>query len=446
MSAPKKIVLALVVLSVLGAAGVLAVRNSRETAAEVRTEIVGSRDLVSTITATGNVRPRRQVNISSDVQGRVVELNVDEGDEVERGQILLRIDPTQSEAVVSRAQATLAQAEAQVSQARTNLAQARRELDRLEGILARDPNLVSRQALEDAQSRVDLQTATLSSVEFGVAQARAGLEEALELRARTTIAAPISGRVTRLNIETGETVVIGTMNNPGSLLLTISDLSAIEAVLRVDETDLPLIALGDSAVVELDAFPGQGFAASVVKIGNSAIQASSGARTSVDFEVILTLLDPPASLRPDLSATADIIVERRVQALSVPIIAVTVRDDTTAVAPGAGAATDGTAGGTTGGTAPAQAPGLTRPSVRSGGSVSSSGVPRREGVFVVRDGKAVWTPITIGITGQDYFEVLSGLAPGDEVISGPFQRIQTLKDGDPVRVSNVGGETPAPAR
>jgi HlyD family secretion protein len=423
MSASRKIVLALVVVVALSVAGVFAVRNSRESGAEVRTELLETRELVSTITATGNVRPRRQVNISSDVQGRVVELNVDEGDEVELGRILLRIDPTQSEAVVSRSRATLAQAEAQVTQAQTNLTQSLRELERLQGILARDPNLVSRQALEDAQSRVELQRATLSSVEYGVAQARAGLEEALELRSRTTIAAPISGRVTRLNIETGETVVIGTMNNPGSLLLTISDLSAVEAVLRVDETDLPLIALGDSAVVELDAFPGRGFAGRVAKIGNSAIQAAGGARTSVDFEVILTLLDPPAELRPDLSATADIIVERRTQALAVPIIAVTVRDDSTGVASAE---------------APSAPSGAVRPSVRgaTGSGGANGGVIRQEGVFVVREGRAVWTPVTIGITGQDYFEVLSGLQVGDEVVSGPFQRIQTLKDGDLVKVTN----------
>lgn len=429
MSSSRKIVIAFVLVLVLGVAGVLAVRNSRETASEVRTERIETRELISTITATGNVRPRRQVNISSDVQGRVVELNVDEGEEVERGQLLLRIDPSQSEAIVARSQATLAQAEAQVTQARTNLLQARRELDRLEGIRTRDVNLVSRQALEEAESRVELQTATLSSAEFGVAQARAGLEEALELRSRTTISAPISGRITRLNIETGETVIIGTMNNPGSLLLTISDLTAVEAVLRIDETDLTLIALGDSAVVELDAFPGRTFAGTVAKIGNSAIQATGAARTSVDFEVILTLLDPPAELRPDLSATADIIVERRERALAVPIIAVTVREDSSAVAEGVGVLGDGTSG-----TAP---PASVRPSQRSTGASGPGGVPRREGVFVVRDGKAVWTPVTIGITGQDYFEVLSGLQAGDEVISGPFQRIQTLKDGDLVQVTNT---------
>jgi len=405
MSGMRKLGIGVGVLIILGLAGWLAVRGARDRPVEVRTDVVEARDLAATITATGSVRPRRQVNISSDVMGRVVELNVAEGDEVERGMLLLRIDPTASQAQVSRAQAALSQAQSQVAQARANLVQAQRDLDRLETLRVRDPNLVSGQALEEAQTRVQVQQSTLQSAEFGAAQTRAQLEEAQEQRSRTTILAPISGRVTRLNIEEGETAVVGTMNNPGSLLLTVSDLSVIEAVLTVDETDVPRISLGDSAVVEIDAFPGQPFAGRVSRIGNSAIQAAAGqARASVDFEVVLTLLDPPATLRPDLSATADIVVEVRPGALSVPIIAVTVREDSTAVAP-------------------------------SGGTrAASSAARRKEGVFVVRDGRAHWTPVELGITGEEHFEVRSGLTRGDVVVSGPYQLIQTLADGAAVRV------------
>lgn len=379
--------------------GLIQILGGGDGATEVRVEEIQTRDLVSTITATGNVRPRRQVNISSDVMGRVVQLNVEEGDEVERGTLLLRIDPSAIQAQVSRARAAQAQAQAQVAQARANLLQAERDLERLQGLRARDPDLVSGQAFEEAQTRFEIQQATLQAAEFGAAQAGAQLEEVEDQQTRTTIVAPISGRVTRLNIEEGETAVVGTMNNPGSLLLAISDLSVIEAVLSVDETDVPRISLGDSAVVELDAFPGRQFAGEVSRIGNSAIQASGGqARASVDFEVVLTLLDPPAELRPDLSATAEIIVDRRENAIAVPIVSVTLRPNE-----------DG---------------------------------EDEEGVFVLEEAVVRWRPITLGMTGATHFEVRSGLTTGERVVSGPFREILTLEDGVPVRILE-GTRTPS---
>lgn len=420
MSGTRKLIIGAVVVLVLGGAAFISIQRSQERGVEVRVDAVSERDLVATITATGSVRARRQVNISADVIGRVIELNVDEGDEVERGMVLLRIDPSQIEAQVARNRAALAQAEAQVAQQEANLQQAQRDLERFRALRDRDQSLVSSQSVDDAETRASVQRSLLTSAEFGVAQARAALAETEQQLSQTTIIAPISGRVTRLNIEEGETAVMGTMNNPGSLLMTISDLSVVEAVLAVDETDLPQISLGDSAVVELDALPGRTFAARVAKIGNSAIQASpQQAQVSVDYEVILTLLDPPEQLRPDLSATADIIVERRDAAVAVPIISVTVRDEEEGSENGAAPrepSAEGESGGGRGVIARSQAPG------------------RVEGVFVVAEGRAVWRPVEIGITGQEYFEVLSGLAPGDTVVSGPFQRIQDLTDGQLVRV------------
>lgn len=398
MSGTRKLVIGIVVILLLGAAAWFSVVASGDRAIEIRASEVTEQDLVATITATGSVRARRQVNISSDVMGRVIELTVDEGDEVERGQVLLRLDPSQTEAAVARARAALAQAEAQVSQQRANLLQAERELARLEGLQSRDPTLVTQQSLEEAGTRVEVQGSLLSSAEFGVEQARAGLNEAEEQLSRTTIEAPISGRVTRLNIEEGEMAVVGTMNNPGSLLLTVSDLSVVEAVLAVDEVDVPQIALGDSATVEIDAFPGRSFAARVAKIGNSAMaaQGAGSQQGSVDFEVILTILEPPADLRPDLSATADIVVERRDGALSVPIISVVLRN--------------------------------------AEGDLVEEGDDEIEGVFLIREQQALWQPVELGITGQEYFEILSGVSVGDSIVSGPYQEIQQVIDGDPVQL------------
>lgn len=425
MSGGRKVGIAVVIVAVVGAGLVVAITRSGDRGVEVRIEEVRERELISTITATGSIRARRQVNVSSDVMGRVIQLNVEEGDEVERGDLLLRIDPSQPQAALSRAQAALSQAEAQVSQQRASLLQAHRETDRLRDLRTRNPDLVSPQALEEVETRVEVERSLLSSAEYAVAQARAGVEEAMENLSRTTISAPITGRVIRLNIEEGETVVVGTMNNPGSLLLTIGDLSGVEAVLRVDETDVPQISPGDSALVELDAFPGQRFAARVATVGNSAIQAPSGgsasgggSQTTVDYEVILSLLDPPEGLRPDLSATADIIVDRRERAVAVPIISVATREE------------DGRDGRVSG--APADTVGVANGTPR-GLLARDTGPQRVEGVFLVREDRAVWQPVQIGITGQEYFEILSGVSPGDSVVSGPFQEILSLQDGDPVR-------------
>ena len=420
MSGGRKLIVGIVVLAIIGAAAWSEILRA-DRGVEVRVETVERRSVISTITATGKVRARRQVNISSDVMGRVTELTVEDGDEVEEGQILLTVDPSQIRATVSRARATLSQAEAQVAQQRANLMQAERELARLQGIVEQDPDLVSIQALEEAQTAVEVQRALVRSTLYGAEQAEAGLEEAEDQLSKTTIRAPISGRVIRLNIEEGETAIIGTMNNPGSLLLTIGDLSTVEAIMAVDETDVPQISVGDSAVVELDAFPGKMFSARVSSIGNSAIQTSAGgapaqATGGVDFEVILTLLDAPAALRPDLSATADIIVDQKVGVPAVPIISVTVRSAEDADQLQFGGPSDEGDDGPTGPIARAQE---SRP---------------LEGVFVVRDGVAVWTPVILGITGQEHFEILSGASVGDTVVSGPYQTIQDLGDGDDVRL------------
>lgn len=418
MSRSRKFAVGLIIVALLGAAATAELMRA-ERGVEVRVETIQKREVISTITATGQVQARRQVNISSDVMGRVTRLTVEEGDEVEVGEVLLEVDPSQIRAAVARARATLSQAEAQVAQQRANIEQAERELNRLQGLAERDPTLVSGQAFDDARTRVEVQSAILQSAMHGAEQAEAGLAEAEDQLSRTTIRAPISGRVIRLNIEEGETAVVGTMNNPGSLLLTIADLSIVEAILAVDETDVPRIAVGDSAVVELDAFRDKVYAARVSSIGNSAIQAATGGQTasSVDYEVILTLLNPPADLRPDLSATADIIVERRTGAPAVPIISVTTRarDDVDEREP---------------------LPGDDREEDQASGPIARSlSQGPVEGVFVVQDGTVRWTPIQLGITGQEHFEVLSGIAVGDTVVSGPYQTIRELEEGDEVRLA-----------
>ncbi len=420
MSGAQKILIGVAVVVVLGAAAAISIRQGGSQGLEVRVEEVAARDLVATVTASGNIRPRRTVNISADVPGRIVELRVEEGETVEQGQVLLRIDPTQFQATVSRARAGLSQARAQVAQQQANYTQAARELDRIEGILARDSVLVSRQQAEDARTSVEVSRALLEAAEYGVEQAEAAVEEAEEQLAKTIILAPMTGKVTRLNVEEGETAIIGTMNNPGSLLLTISDLSVVEAVMQVDETSVPEITLGDSALVELDAFPNRIFTGRVTEIGNSAIVppsqvAGTGQTAAIDFEVVITLDEPPSEIRPDLSASADIVTDTRTQVLSVPIIALTIRETES---PDREAEEQDAAPGTE----------------RARGPLGRGPAPA-EGVFLLGDdGTVTFVEVAVGIAGQEYFEVLNGLQEGDVVIAGPYQTIRQLRDGDPVRI------------
>jgi HlyD family secretion protein len=427
MQTRTKVLIGIAVVVVFGLAAFLSVRSGRDRGVEVRTESIERRDLVEIVTASGNIRARRTVDISSDVSARVSELLVDEGDDVVTGQTLLRLEPDQYQASLSRAEASLAQAEAQQAQQQANLVQAQRDRDRLTQLRARDSLLVSRQQLDDAETRVEVQQALLQSTRFGVSQARAGVDETEDRLSKTIFTAPMDGKITRLNVEEGETVIIGTMNNPGSLVLTISDLSVIEVVVKVDETEVSEISLGDSASIRIDAFPDVEFAGHVTEIGNSAInppsQQQSGQQAAIDFEVVLTLLPSDAPLRPDLSATADIVVERRDDVVAVPIIALTVRDR--AEIEGDEASSD-TGSDTTGA------------AERDVGAAMDD----VEGVFLASAGKVRFVPVEIGIAGQEYFEVVSGLAEGDTVVAGPYQRIRQLRNGDAIRRMEEGPGRP----
>ena len=392
-----KILIAVLGVLVLGTATYFSMAQRRANGVEVRAEVVERRDLTATVTASGNVRARRKVDISSDISARVTELLIDEGEDVEEGQELLRLDPSRYEAAVNRSRANLMQSQAAVAQAQANFVRAERDADRKESLWARDSLLVSRQEVENARTDLEVQESLLRSSEFGVSQARAALDEARDQLSKTIIVAPMSGRVTRLNVEEGETVVVGTMNNPGSLVLTVSDLSVMEVVLEVDETDVPEINLGDRATVDLDAFPDLEFPGVVTEIGNSAIRppsqvAGTGQTPTIDFEVVVTLENPQAELRPDLSATAEVVTETRMNQLSIPIIALTLREED--------------------------------------GSDDSDPI---EGVFVISEGRAYFTPVQVGIAGQEYFEVTAGLSAGDSVVSGPYQVVRTLEEGADVR-------------
>lgn len=421
INARNKVLIGIAIVAVIGGATALALTQRRDRGVPVRLEVVARRDLVETVTASGNIRAGRVVEMSAEVSARVTELLVDEGDDVVLGQLLLRLDPTQFEASVSRSEASLNQARAQVLQQEASLERAARDFERLRILFTSDSLLVARQLLDNADTDVEVASHQLESLQAGVQQAVASLDEANERLSKTFFRAQISGKITRLNVEEGETVIVGTMNNPGSLVLTISELSRVEAVLEVDETDIPYIALGDSTVLELDAFPNQLFGGFVTEIGNSAIRppassAGTGQAAAIDFEVVITMHDPPVGIRPDLSATADIITARRQNSLSVPIIALTVRPEEETEE--GGVAT------------PAAAE---EDDERTRGPLSRPEIEDVEGVFIVENGQVRFAPVEVGITGQQHFEILSGVSQGDTIVAGPYQQIRELNNGDRVQ-------------
>jgi HlyD family secretion protein len=314
-----KIGIGIGVVVVVGALSVMAASSRNSGGVSVRTEAVTTRDLVATVTASGWIRPNRRVEVQADIMGRVIELNVKEGNTVQRGQVLLRIDPTQFEAAMSRAQAAVSEALAREAQTRANVMQAQRSYERLQQLATSDQNLVSRQEIEEAETQLNVQRELLTAAGFGVQQARSALEEARDRLSKTVIRSPMDGVITRLNVEEGSTAIVGTTNNPGSILLTVADLSSMEAVVRVDETDVPDITVGDSASITIDAFQRQKFTGRVTEIGYSSVRSplQPGAPTAtqggqaIDYEIVITVDNPPPSLRSDLSVSADIVTAIR---------------------------------------------------------------------------------------------------------------------------------------
>jgi HlyD family secretion protein len=409
MSRRSKLLLTGGVLAVLVGAVVVGTAARGDRGTEVRLEAVGRRSLVATVTASGRITPQSAVDISADITGRIVRLPVREGETVKRGDLLVRIDPSQYEAAVARAQALLSSSEASALQARANRDQARRALDRAQSLKRTDPNLVSDEQMEQAQTSYEVAEALAVSAEHQVEQSRAGLREANDQLAKTVLRSPLDGQVTRVAVEEGEVAVPGTFSRETGLLLTVSDLSVILVKVQVDETDVVRLHLGDSAEVTIDAFPDTTFSGRVTEIAQSAILAAGAAASAtgdraVDYDVEITLDNPPRDIRPDLSATAKVVTATRDSVLSIPIIALTVREHT---------------------------------------PISTETAPQdttkkdTEGVFAVAAGRAEFRPVKVGIAGEEYFEVIEGLAAGDTIVAGPYQTIRDLRDSTRVRAQRT---------
>ena len=401
----------------------LTAMRSGTKAVSVRIEPVQRRDLVASVTASGNVTPHTKVDLSSDITGRIVKLAVKEGDMVSKGQFLLQIDPSEAQANVQRAEAALSAAKASAAQAKANLIQAQKSYERSMEIKKTNPQLISDEQLDQLRTTVDVDQAVLEAQNHLVDQNVAELAQVQSALGKTTIYAPMAGRVTRLNVEGGETAIMGTLNKDAATLLTISDMSVLETKVKVDETDVARIQVKDTALVQIDAFPDTTFRGVVTEISNSAVKSATSTQANgdqaVDYEVTIRLLDVPPETRPDFSATAKIITDTRHNALSIPIIALTVRENEALQSADT-------------------AVGLGRPKPKK--EVGKKDV---EGVFVVgNDNKVTFRPVKRGITGEKHFEVLSGLKEGERIVAGTYQAIRELKDGTLVKETKTDAKKP----
>jgi HlyD family secretion protein len=409
--------LGILVLAGGGFAG-FKIRQKKHAGAEVRMEQVGRRDLVSAVTASGKIEPKTSVDISADITGRIVRIAVREGDLVKKGQFLLQIDPAQYQAAVSRAQGVVASTEATMLQTRASRDQAERAWRRARELSQAGANLIAPAAVEDYKTALDVAQATYEATGAQLSQSRASLQEARDNLSKTRLVSPISGRVTRLAVEEGEVAVPGTFSKETGLLMTVADLSIILAKVQVDETDVVRLTPDDSVEVTIDAYQDTTFVGRVTRVSHSAqltaTQTASGSNDrAVDFDVEVTLQDPPEDIRPDLSCTARVVTDTRSNALSIPIIALTVRDH------------ERVPNETSDNTAPVD---TLKPKRRN---------REAEGVFVVRDGVATFRPVKVGIAGDEFFEVLDGVREGETIVGGTYQAIRDLKDGDKVRQADT---------
>lgn len=402
-------------VAIVSIAGVVAGNYYRDLGrrVEVRTEPAAVLDLVSIVSASGEVRPRRFVDISSNVSGRIVDLRVEEGDSVRRGQVLARIDSTRFEAAVAQGDAGLAARQAELERAKADLQVERLSHERIERTHAQQ--LVSDQEYDQAQARLEMKKSAVTALKSQIAQQQALLDSYRDDLEKTTVVAPMDGVVTNLAKEEGE-MVIGAQSFQPTVIMTVADLSVMECEILVDETDIRGVRIGQPATIEVDAFPEVEMPGHVTEIGSSAlprggatggsVSAGTSANQAKDFKVVVTLDDPPPLLRPGLNATAEIVTGERPAVLGVPIQSVVVRriDPSGKVVDPRTADDDDDD---------------EQEYVAGGDEV--------DGVFVVRDERAYFQQVETDLVGETHVEITSGIAPGDEIVSGSYKTLRTLK-------------------
>ena len=459
MSSRKKPILIAGGILVVVAIVVISIVQANKNAVTVQTGKAVKQDIISLVTASGEIRPQNYTNVLGQGFGKITDIDVKEGDVVKKGAVLLRVESIQPAADVKAQQASLdamdagiqsakandASTQAQVQQSQASLEKALNDWNRgqglyKEGLIAKSDYdtykstyLAAVAALASAEARAKQAHAQLTQAQFNQAQAAASLVHLRDVLNKTTYEAPIAGVVTIIAVKVGENVVPGIQNAGGSYLLTISDMSTVDAEVMVDETDIPNVKPGQAANVTIDAYPGKTFKGHVADVGEEAILRTSGLATTQqtsansqearDFKVHVRLDDPPKTIRPGLSCTANIQTAHHSDVVTVPIQALAIRTKEELKADEE--KRNGGAGVTLA---------AAKPAVNADGTVAKDDI---QGVFVVRNGKAVFVPVQTGISGITDVEVTSGLKPGDVIVTGSYQTLRSLHSGASVKIDNT---------
>ncbi len=429
----KRVLIAVGAVVVIGSVVGFSVARDARQRVMVQTGKIEKRDLVQVVTASGEVRPRRYVNVGANVSGRLVEINVVEGDRVKQGQVLARVESERYEAGMRQSVAGVAAARADLNRAEADLTATQLQFERAKQMRA--DRLISDQAFDEAEAQYKMKLANVDAARKRVAQLQAALDSTRDDLIKTTVISPMDGVVTNLPKEPGE-MVIGAMSFSPTVIMTVADLSVMECEVMVDETDFRNLELGQEAKVKVDALEGLEMKGEVTEIGASALVRGSGSQASAqavlgantgnqpkDFKVTITLTNPPANLRPGLNAAADITTATRSKVLAVPVQAVVVRE-----VDKAGKVID-----------PDSGPG--GGSERQGNTVSQTAREKgteKDGVFVVEGEKAVFKPVKTGIMGETEIEIVEGLGEGQAIVTGSYRTLRTLKDQARIKVEPRG--------
>jgi HlyD family secretion protein len=450
MKSVRKKWLWLSILLLVAGGALLALHLSRRGVVTVQSGRAIRQDLTSMVTASGEIRPKTFVNVGADAFGKVVKLAVKEGERVRRGQLLAQLENVQPTADVAASEASLKAAQADylsgvetlnsniadLERCKADLEQKRYDWNRSEQLY--NEQLISKKdydaakntyqaavsAVAQAQARIAASKAAAEAYERRIAVQKANLVHNTDVLSKTVYRAPFDGVVTNLPVREGETVVVGIQNSPGSTLMTLADTSVITAEVKVDEADIVNVRLGQSADVTIDAIPSKKFAGVITDIGNNALlrstgvatsQANSGSQEAKDFKVVVTLREVPENLRPGLSATARIQTANRTGVVTIPIQALTIRQR-----------------------GELDAANREKSAVEAAEPSEALRAAKEEvqGVFVIRNGRAHFVPVQTGIMGTADIEITDGLTAGDEIVTGSYKALRTLKPESRVRVDN----------
>jgi HlyD family secretion protein len=448
----KKVLIVIGIVAAVSLVVGFTVYQSHKGVVTVQTGVVKRADLASVISASGQIKPKTYVNIGANAYGKITKLYVHEGDKVKRGQLLVQLENVQPGADVEAgraavdaartdavaADAGLRTAEADLVRARADAERAKLDYDRADAmykaaLIAKAEFDAKKAAWQSADAgrvqavaRIAQAKAQSDSASRRVHQNAASLTRASDALSKTTYAAPYDGVITNMPVREGEVVVMGIQNSPGSTMMTLSDMSVITAEVKVDETDIVNVKLGQPAEITIDSIPKKIFKGTVTEIGDNAMLRSSGLSTSQstagneeakDFKVVVTLQDPPENLRPGMSCTAKVTTASRNSALSIPIQALTVRnrkdlEDQKKKNKNAKSA------------------------VEAAAPADPKAKEELTGVFVVRNGKAEFVEVETGITGTTDIEVTSGLKDGDQIVTGSYKILRSLKTGASIKIDN----------